>query len=110
VEAAYARLGEAELWRCYSTRVLTEEGLTAARLAFLDGHAAGYPWIEFYAALEMALLRAPEGAAHWLKQAESASKRIIYPHGGHREKELLGVVHRALATDQPVPPVSFDVP
>ena len=109
-EAAYARLGEAELWRCYAKDVRREERLTTVRIALLDGQAAGYPWIEFYASVEMALLRTQEGTAHWLGQAEHAAKRIIYPYGPHRQKKLLSVVQRALATDQPVPPIFFNVP
>jgi tetratricopeptide (TPR) repeat protein len=109
-EAAYARLGEAELWRCYAKDTRQDERLTTVRIALLDGQVAGYPWIEFYAAIEMALLRTPEGAAHWLEQAEQAAKRIIYPYGPHRQKKLLSIVERALTTDQLVPPIFFNVP
>ncbi|MGP0002411.1 MAG: tetratricopeptide repeat protein, partial [Acetobacteraceae bacterium] len=110
VEAAYARLGQADLWRCSTAADRREDALMAARLAFLDGQATGYAWINFHAALEMTLLGAPEGTSYWLDQAERAVDKIIYPDGPHQKKELLAIVHQVLATAQPLRLIALNVP
>jgi tetratricopeptide (TPR) repeat protein len=110
VEAAYGRLGQADLWRCDPVTSRRADAIAVAHHALQDGLSSGYPWIVFHAALELALLGAPEGVAYWLGKAEDSVKRLTYQTGWHPQRILLAMAKRTTADGSTMPPILLNVP
>lgn len=108
VEAAYARIGHADLLRCAGTRDLHGKAASEARQALADGVLSDYPWIIFHAALELALIDTAERSI-WLDLATGTCHRLRHPDSPSPFDALLTAV-RDTDDSGSLPPIQLVTP
>lgn len=101
VEAAYALLSRADLWRNLS-RSNFGQATADAYQAWELGAKSGYPWIVFYAALLAGLVDDRRDRSPWFDRAIESCERLRYPQDASPQRECIQQVLTLVAENRPV--------